>query len=180
MGGRRNFSKGGNVDILLIFFRLLTLQCKWTFTKRFTVSTPQRKFPMKTRPPFASTLRYFTSGAVGYRSLPQRCISCHLLQRFLNWCINSLSLWTPEKWIWNWLENCQQLRLRLSHLSVLVEQNSLLKSFVRIAFHTSVIRNAFASLKLPNIHFCKDFRKISHNLRMINVQINISGEKTRK
>jgi len=30
MGVRRNFSRGGNVEILLILFRLLTMQCKWT------------------------------------------------------------------------------------------------------------------------------------------------------
>jgi len=31
---------GSIVENLLIFFRLLTMQCKWTFTKRFTISTP--------------------------------------------------------------------------------------------------------------------------------------------
>jgi len=51
--------------------------------------------------------------------------------------------------------NYQQLCLRLSHLSVLVVQNSLLKSFVRIVFYTSAIRNAFAFHKLPIIHFCE-------------------------
>jgi len=40
MGVRRNFSRGGNAEILLILFRLLTMQCKWTFTKRFTRSAP--------------------------------------------------------------------------------------------------------------------------------------------
>jgi len=35
--------------------------------------------------------------------------------------------------------NYQQLRLRLSHLSMLVEQISLLKSFVRIVFYTSAL-----------------------------------------
>ena len=39
-GVRRNFSRGGNMEILLILFRSLTVQCKWTFTKRFTVFTP--------------------------------------------------------------------------------------------------------------------------------------------
>ena len=76
--------------------------------------------------------------------------------------------------------NYQQLRLRLSHLSVLVEQNSLLKSFVRIIFYTSAFRNVFASHKLPNVHFCEHFLQISHNLRTINAQINISGEQLRK
>jgi len=74
--------------------------------------------------------------------------------------------------------NYQQLRLHLSHLSVLVEQNSLVKSFLRIVFYTSVIRNAFH--KLPNIHIYEHFQQISHNLRIFNAQIHISGEKTRK
>ena len=47
MGVRRKFSRGvGNVDILLKIFRLLTIQCKWTFIKRFTLSTRQKKLPM--------------------------------------------------------------------------------------------------------------------------------------
>jgi len=33
--------RGGNVDILLIIFKLQMMQCKWTFTKRFTLATPQ-------------------------------------------------------------------------------------------------------------------------------------------
>jgi len=47
---------------------------------------------------------------------------------------------------------------------VLVEQNSLLKSFVRIVFYTSaVIRNAFAFHKLRNIPFCNHFPQTSQN-----------------
>jgi len=76
--------------------------------------------------------------------------------------------------------NYQQPRLRFSHFSVLVEQNSLLKCFVRIVFYTSAIRNAVAFHKLPNIHFCQHSLQISHNLRTINAQINIRGKKTRK
>jgi len=34
------FPGGGNVEILLVLFRLLTMQCKWTFTKRITLSSP--------------------------------------------------------------------------------------------------------------------------------------------
>jgi len=37
---------GGNVDILPIIFRFLTMQYKWMSIKRFTLSTPQRKCPM--------------------------------------------------------------------------------------------------------------------------------------
>jgi len=51
--------------------------------------------------------------------------------------------------------NYQQLCLRLFHFSVLVEQNSVLKSFVGIVFYTSAIRNAFTFHKLPNIYFCE-------------------------
>jgi len=43
LGIRRNFSKGGNVDILLMVFRLLAKQYKRTFAKHFTLSKPQRK-----------------------------------------------------------------------------------------------------------------------------------------
>jgi len=40
MGIRGNFSRGGgNVDILLILFRLLTMQCTRTITNRFTLSS---------------------------------------------------------------------------------------------------------------------------------------------
>jgi len=41
MGVRRIFSRGGNIHILLILFGLLTMQCKKTFTKRFTISRPK-------------------------------------------------------------------------------------------------------------------------------------------
>jgi len=37
MGVRKKFSKGGNVNILLLLVMLLTMQFKCTFTKRFTV-----------------------------------------------------------------------------------------------------------------------------------------------
>jgi len=40
MGVGRNLSRGGNIDILLIFFKLLTMLWKWTLTKPFTLSTP--------------------------------------------------------------------------------------------------------------------------------------------
>jgi len=40
------FTRGGNLGILLILFRLLTMQCKLTFTKRFTFCSPQTKCPI--------------------------------------------------------------------------------------------------------------------------------------
>ena len=36
----QKFFQGVNLDILLILFMLLTMQCKCTFTKRFALSTP--------------------------------------------------------------------------------------------------------------------------------------------
>ena len=44
-GRQQKIFQGGNVDILLIIFKLLTMQYKWTFMKRFTVSTSQRNYP---------------------------------------------------------------------------------------------------------------------------------------
>jgi len=102
------------------------------------------------------------------------------------WGLGALFGGKPTKarpWRWNWSEmdlNYQQLCLRLSHFSVLVEHNSLLKSFVWIVFYTSAMRNAFAFHKLRNIHFSEHFLQVSHNLRVINAQINIRGKKTRK
>jgi len=41
-GVRRNFSREDNIDILLILFKLLTMQCKRMLTKRCTFSNPKR------------------------------------------------------------------------------------------------------------------------------------------
>jgi len=51
--------------------------------------------------------------------------------------------------------------------------------FVYIVFCNAAIRNAFSFHKLPNIRFFEHFLQISHNLRTINDQNNMSGEKTR-
>jgi len=40
------FPEEGKAEILPILFRLLTMECKWTFTKRFNISTPQSKCPI--------------------------------------------------------------------------------------------------------------------------------------
>jgi len=39
-GRPHKFFQGGKVDMLLIFFRLLIIQCNQTFTKRFILSAP--------------------------------------------------------------------------------------------------------------------------------------------
>jgi len=69
MGVGRNFSRGGNVDILHIIFKLLTMQCKWTFTKRFTLSTPQRKWPTVTITKKCASLAAIPRTQVCYDSL---------------------------------------------------------------------------------------------------------------
>jgi len=45
-GRPQKFFQGGNVGILFMVFRLLTKQCKRTFTKHFTLSKPQQKCAM--------------------------------------------------------------------------------------------------------------------------------------
>jgi len=54
------------------------------------------------------------------------------------------------------------------------------QSFVWNVFYTTAISNAFLFINylLPNIHFFKHFLRISHNLRIIKVHNNVSGEKT--
>jgi len=46
MGIRSTFSRGGIVDILLVLFGLVTMQCTRTFTKRFTLSTQKEIAPL--------------------------------------------------------------------------------------------------------------------------------------
>ena len=55
---------------------------------------------------------------------------------------------------------------------MLVSLNS--QSFVGNVFYTSAIRYAFSFHKLPNIHFFEHFLQISHYLRIINGQNNVS------
>jgi len=99
------FPAGGNVEILLVIFSLLTRQWNWTFTKLFR--------------------------------LP---------------CIYPISLCclnlNPQSFAWN-------------------------------VFYNSAIWNAFSFHKLPNIRFFEHFLQISHNLRIINSQNNMTGEETR-
>jgi len=158
------------------------LNTKWAFTKRFTVSTLQRKFFTKARAPFASILKSFSSGAYRLYDFATKVYFLSSVTTYAELaykCCYHCELHTNES---EMVLNYQQLCLRLSHLSMLVEQNSIPKSFVRIVFYTSVIRNAFASNKPPNTHFCEHFLQISHNLKnnQCSAQINISGEKPRK
>ena len=53
MGVRRNISKGGNVDILLIFLRF---QCKWTFIVPISRGGKCQFFPLRTPMPLSSKI----------------------------------------------------------------------------------------------------------------------------
>ena len=178
IGVHRNFSRGTKSTFCLLCSGCW--RCNANRRLQNTVLFPHHteNSPRKARAPFASILKSFSSGAVGYTSLPQRCTFSHLLQRLLNWrknvviIVNSTQM--SLKWTWT-ISNY----ICGSHFSVLVEQSSPLQSFVRIVFYTSAIRNTFAFHKLPNIHFCEHFLQISHNLRTINAQINIRGKKSR-
>ena len=104
MGVRRNISRSQR-GILHIFFKLLTLQCKCTFTKRFTVSTLQRKCPMKVRAPFAAILKFFSSGPVfkfavsyHYQHSLFRCITCQRCLRLTATCEETHWLYRNLKW----------------------------------------------------------------------------------
>ena len=146
----------------------------------YYVSTPQRKFPVKARAPFASILKSFGSGAAGYTNLTKKVYYLSSVTTFAELAHKSrchCEIHTNES---HMDLNYQQLRLRLSHLSVLVEQNSLLKSFLQIVFYTSDIRNAFAFRKCLISIFASSFYKQVTIKRTINAQISICGEKSRK
>ena len=96
-----NFPGKAKPTFRLSFFRLRTMQCKWTFTKRLT--TPQRKFPVKARAPLA------------FREMVLRwsCIRvCEKVVLFVVLCSfywigissNTLLLWTANNWLWIGLE----------------------------------------------------------------------------
>jgi len=72
------FQRGETSALCLSFFRLRTMQCKWTFTKCFTLSAPPKKFPTKARAPFA--LFWNCIQVVLYSSLRKSCTFCHSLQ----------------------------------------------------------------------------------------------------
>ena len=170
MGVRRNFAGECNVDILLILFRLLTLQCKRMFTKRFAVSTPQRKWPTEARAPFEAILKSFSSGAV-YEICHKGVLSS--VTDFAEWRI-----FTQLSLKWNWTNNeyvCHSL-IRLSWLNRTHFWNLLTELFstLRLSERFFLFINFLMSI------FWEHFLQISHDLRTINHQINISGEKTWK
>ena len=96
MSVRRKFLGGGNVNIFIILFRLLKMQCTWTFTKCFTHSTPQRKWPMlrqksqRLRFAGAAVHRFhscFFSHSMKLRGLPLSAVT--VLLHYLPRCLRS-------------------------------------------------------------------------------------------
>jgi len=87
-----------NVNILLIFFRFPTLQCKQMFTKRIIVSTPESKYHMKARTLFASILKSFSVELYRPMNLSQKGVLSVIIHRFC-W-IGAYS----HNWVWNGLE----------------------------------------------------------------------------
>jgi len=111
----------GNVDILLIVHRLLTMQCKWTFTERFTLSTPLRKFLMKARAPFASFSNSYSGGGVYEFAKSVQFLSQHLLNwRITQYNSNDCQLKTTKSEL---DLNYPQIHLWCSNYSVLVERH---------------------------------------------------------
>jgi len=72
---------GGNVTILLIFVRLLTIQCKCTFKKRFAVSTSLHR---KEKPNII-------------RQQSQKCASLAAIARYvaINFTVSYLQIFNP-------------------------------------------------------------------------------------
>ena len=175
-GRRKNVFRREQRDILHIFFRFLTLQCIWTFTKCFTVSTPQSKCLTKARAPFASILKYFSSGPVyQYATKVYFLSSVTAFAELAHKCRYHRELHT--KWDWNGLEQSATVCGSLISPCCLNRThfwNLLSKLFSMLRLSEMLFQ------KLRHIHFCEHFLQISHNLITINDQINIRFKKTRK
>jgi len=160
MGVRRNFSRGGIVDISLILFQVANNVSKWTYTKRFTlVSTTQGKFTMKARAPFAfvwnciqvelySCLRKGRTFLSSFTTFAELGYLSSDIIIFVNY--RQLSL------IWSWnIHNC----VCGAHIS-LCSLNLTSQNLVWNVFYTLAIRNAFSFHKLFNAHFSSTFWKV--------------------
>jgi len=64
MGVRRNFSRGVQRRHFADLLQVADVTMQTGVHKTLTVSTPQRKCPMKACALFASILKYFSNGAV--------------------------------------------------------------------------------------------------------------------
>jgi len=153
MGVRRKFSRVATSTFRLSFFRLRTMQCKWTFTRRLTLSTPQKNFPMKVRAPFAFFEIIFMWSCIRIWKMLYFLSSFRAFAE-LGYYPISLLLWTADNQYEFYL-NYPQLLLQCSHKSVWVELTY--QNVVWNVFYTLATRNAFAFHKLLNIHFSRIF-----------------------
>jgi len=74
------FFQGGNVDIFLILFRLLTMQCKWTFTKRFTPTSQKEIAPFYSNSHNSHKIRFGGSKSQVYCDKLQNRLSADFKQ----------------------------------------------------------------------------------------------------
>ena len=83
-GRLQKFSgEGCNVDILLIVFRFMTLQCKWVLTRRFTVLHHKGNAPWKHV--LHSHLFWNLFLVELYTNLPQRCRLLYVIRYRFCW-----------------------------------------------------------------------------------------------
>jgi len=104
-GVRRSFCRGATSTFCLSFSGCWRCNANVRWPKAFLFLQHKENSPWKHA--FHSHLfwnRSFSSGAVGYTSLPQRCTFGHLLQLLLNWSIHVViivnSTQMSLKWTW--------------------------------------------------------------------------------
>ena len=157
MGVRRNFSRGGNVDISLTLFQFANDTMQIDHHKMlFTLSTPQRKYPKKARAPFAFfaivlrwSCMWVCEKVVLFLILYSFCwirVSSNIIiivncrKRTLNWT------WTIHNYVYG------------AHIG-LCKLNPTTQNFILNLFYTLAIRNCFSFHNPRNIHFSKTFQK---------------------
>ena len=98
------FPKGATSTFRLSFFRLRKAQCKWTFTKRFTFSRPQRQFPMKAITPFAFVWNSIQVELYSCLRIGRTFLSSFTSFAELGNHPTSILLLTTDNWVWIGLE----------------------------------------------------------------------------
>ena len=93
------FSRGDNVDLLLILFRLLTMQCKCTFTKHFTLSTPKKCHMLRPQSQKCASLAAIAKYIMIYDNLqnnlsPDFQSRALLLKEAFGWSLKKLQIMT--------------------------------------------------------------------------------------
>ena len=98
------FPRGATPTFRLSFFRLRTMQCKCTFRKRFTRSTPQRNSPSKHA--FCSHFLKSYSGGVVFEFAKGLYSTLSSFTAFAESGYHpiSLLLWTADNWVGMGLE----------------------------------------------------------------------------